>query len=388
MGNRGIFVTKNEQYRHSVLSDFIGGKLKRTEVSRLLGTTERNVTRMASRIRKRGIEGIKHGNVGRLSTNRCDVEVKAQVMGLMKERYYDLNLTHAREKLLSEHNLTVGRETFRKWCHGSGLVKRRHKRRSYARIYRQRMPHAGMLLQMDGSPHRWNGEDTWTLISAIDDATSDIAWAEFYPSEDTENCMRLLWRIIERCGLPEALYVDRAGIFGGPKRNQFSQLARACEELGIRIIFAYSPQAKGRIERSFQTLQDRLVPELRLRNIHRMARANDFLHNEYLPNFWRQRYVIPAREPMSRYRSLPMTAALKEILCWKQWRAIASDQTISLENKRLLVDVPTRYSIRGQKVDVRDYLDGSRKAYFAGKPVELLQLDDALALERLRRKAG
>lgn len=388
MASGAIIVTKDEQYRHALLMDFVSGKLKRNEVARLLGFQERSITRLCARVRIKGIAGVKHGNSGRKPVNSLDASFKKRVIALMRSDYFDLNLTHALEKLASEHGLSPKRETFRKWCQEVGLVKRRHKRRSHARIYRERMPHEGMLLQMDGSPHRWNGKDVWTLISTIDDATSDIPYAEFFPSEDTAGCMQVLWRIIERRGLPEALYVDRAGIFGGGKRQHFSHFARACEELGIRVLFAYSPQAKGRVERSFQTLQDRLVPELRMRNIHRMDKANAFLRDEYLPNFWNQRFRKPARDPLLRYRPLPPSVCLREIFCFKQWRTIASDQTISLDGKRRLIGLPTPYSLRGQRVEIRDYIDGSRQILFAGRPVEILDLEDSIGIEKLRRKAG
>lgn len=369
-----IWVTKEEQYRHALLVDFLEGRLKRAEASRMLGMTERTVARQARKVERLGIAGIKHGNTGRRPVNRSDQDLREKVVSLLQRDYYDLNMTHALERLRTDHGIEVRRETFRSWCHEAGLVKRRKTRRSPARVYRERMPHEGMLLQLDGSPHRWNGKDTWTLISAIDDATSDIPYAEFFPSEDTASCMRVLWRIIERVGVPEALYVDRAGIYGGSKRQGFSQFARACDELGIRILFAHSPEAKGRIERSFQTLQDRLVPEMRLRKIHRRETANRFLIEEYLPGFWRERFRKNARNPEKRYRPLPNGIDLNEVFCCKDWRVIGRDRTVSVDNRRWILDLPTPYSLKGQKVEVRDYLDSSRRFFFAGREVALIEL--------------
>jgi transposase-like protein len=348
--------------------------------------TERTVTRQARKVERLGISGIKHGNIGRRPVNRVDSELRARAVALLRRDYYDLNMTHALERLASDHGIVVRRETFRRWCHEAGLVKRRKTRRSPARVYRERMPHEGMLLQLDGSPHRWNGKDTWTLISAIDDATSDIPYAEFFVSEDTESCMRVLWRIIERVGVPEALYVDRAGIYGGTKRQGFTHFARACDELGIRILFAHSPEAKGRIERSFQTLQDRLVPEMRLRKIFRMETANRFLVDEYLPGIWRQRFRKPARSPEKRYMPLSKHIDLNEVFCLKNWRTIGRDRTVSVDNRRWLLDLPTPHSLKGQKVEVRDYLDGSRKYFFAGREVRLIDL--ASDNRAICRKAG
>lgn len=381
MDQGGIVVNKHEQYRHQIVTEFIAGKIKRREASLLLGIRERSVSRIAARIRSRGLAGIKHGNTGRRPVNRIPGELRSEVLRIVRERYYDFNLTHALEKLRAEHGIQVQYESFRKWCHAAGLVKQRHKRRGRARVYRDRMPQEGMLLQLDGSPHRWCGdEQVWTLISAIDDATSDIPYAEFFHAEDTINCLRVLHKIIERRGLPECLYVDRAGIFGGAKRQHFSQFARACEELGIRVLFASSPQGKGRIERSFRTIQDRLVPEMRLRNIHRMSRANEFLQAEFLPNYWQQAHRVPARVTETRYRMAPGHEVLREALCVKEWRSIAADQTVQLHGRKMLVDLEHRYSLKGQKVEIRTYTDCSHQTYFAGRPVDLLPVEKPLKI--------
>ena len=143
----------------------------------------------------------------------------------------------------------------------------------------------GLLMQMDGSTHRWFGDKKSCLIALIDDATSEIH-AEFFDAETTLGCLKVLRDYIERRGLFKVLYVDKAGIFGGPKRCNFSQVKRACEELGIEIIFANSAQGKGRIERSFDTFQDRLVPELRLKRIKRMESANRYLQETFIPDYW------------------------------------------------------------------------------------------------------
>jgi transposase len=369
-----ITVSKQEAYKHRVISEFVTGKLKRSEAAKLLGVRERSVSRLAHRFREKGLLGIKHGNCTRRPVNRTVDAFREQVLDIVRRQYFDFNLTHCQEKLKQGHGIEVKRETFRKWCHSAGLVKQRHKRRPVARRYRERMPAEGMLLQLDGSPHRWNGEDVWTLIAAIDDATSRIPHAEFFPSEDTLNCMRVLQRIIEKTGIPECLYVDKAGIFGGSKRQLFSQFARACDELGIRILFANSAQAKGRIERTFRTLQDRLIPEMRIRKIHRMPRANEFLQEEFIPGYWESANTCIAQNPDRRYRTSPRLE-LDEILCLKEWRAIAADQTISLDNKRMLIDIPCRYSLRGQKVELRTYQDCTRRVFFSGAPVELIPIE-------------
>jgi len=210
--------------------------------------------------------------------------LKRQVQNLIKKKYFDLNLTHLGEILERSHAIRVKRETPRCWAHEIHHVKRAKRRRSQIRKHRETMEAPGLLLQMDGSTHRWFGDKKSCLIALIDDATSEVH-AEFFEAETTLGCLKVLRDYIARKGLFKTLYVDKAGIFGGPKRCNFSQVKRACEELGIEIIFANSAQGKGRIERSFDTFQDRLVPELRLKRIKRMDTANHYLQESFIPEF-------------------------------------------------------------------------------------------------------
>ena len=224
---------------------------------------------------------------------------------------------------------------------------------------------------MDGSPYRYNGKDEWCLIAAIDDATSDIPYAEYFLSEDTINCMTVLQKIIEKQGIPYAIYVDQAGCWGGEKRAHFNQFKRACEELGIKIIFANSPEGKGRIERTWDTMQDRIIPEMRLRKIHRMSAANDYLQNQFLPNYWKKTNTVPAKSPESRYAALHSTIDLKEILCLKEYRSIKRDHTLSWDAVEYSLESPLKYSIYRQKIEIRTYQDLTWKAFFVGKPIAL-----------------
>lgn len=369
--DEGIYMSKKGQLAFETVSEFLQQKLSRKEAAELLQVRERTISRIARRIEARGIEAVVHANRGKAPWNRkCDA-LKKTVLGLMREQYFDFNLTHALEKLRDEHALKIPYETLRRWCHEEHLVKRCKRRRAIARYKRVRMPNEGLLLQMDGSPHRYNGKDEWCLIGAIDDATSDIPYAEFFLSEDTLNCMRVIQKIIETKGIPHAIYVDQAGCWGGGKRAHFNQFKRACEELGIRVIFARSPQAKGRIERAWGTIQDRLIPEMRLRKIHRMPTANDFLQEQFLPHYWKQNNTVTAKCAESRYRS-PEARDLREILCLKDYRAVKADHTLSWENELYALKSPLKYSIHGQKIEIRTYQDLSWRAFFAGKPIELI----------------
>ncbi len=219
--------------------------------------------------------------------------VKTQVQTLIKEKYFDVNLQHLSELLAKNENINIKRETLRRWAHEIQHVKRAKRRRPVARKRRERMESPGLLIQMDGSPHLWFGDKKSCLIAMIDDANSEIH-AEFFPSETTLGCLKIMLDFIAKNGLFKTLYVDRAGIFAGPKRCNFSQMQRACHELGIEIIFANSPQGKGRIERAFDTFQDRLAPELRLQNISDMTNANRYLQEIFIPDFWKNNTeVIP-----------------------------------------------------------------------------------------------
>lgn len=380
MGPEGVFVNKNEAYIFSIITQFMSGSLKRKEASKLLQIEPRSVTRIARRVEARGILGVKHGNLRRRPKNRLNEGLRARIELLMETEYFDFNLTHALERLEGVHQIKISHETLRRICDKKGLIKRRKNRRSTPHRYRDRMPAEGLMLQLDGSPHRWNGKDEWCLISAIDDATSKIPYAEFFLGEDTLNCMTVLQRIIERFGIPECIYTDRAGWSGGGKRQNFSQFARACEDLGIRLLQASTPQAKGRIERSFQTIQDRLVPELRQRSIRNINYANHYLLNEFLPHYWNLKNTVAARDPETRYKPLPETMNLKEILCIKEFRAVAPDQTVSIQNKRMLIQEPLRFQIKGQKVELRTYQDLTVKYFFAGKPITLIPIEAPLKI--------
>lgn len=277
-----------------------------------------------------------------------------------------------------EQGIEMGYHTLRRWCQGAGLVKRRKGRRRKARHARVRMQAEGMLLQLDGTPHRFNGKEEWTLIAAIDDATSEIPYAEFFPSEDTLSCMKVLRAITEKKGIPVALYVDRAGIFGGQKRQDFSQFSRACDELGIRVIFADSPEAKGRIERAWDTIQDRITPELRLAGIIDRELANQYLQTEFLPNYWAKNNQVIPLSLESRYSQPRPGLKLDEIFCLREQRAVKRNHTISWNGVLYRVNSDLRHSIEGQKIEIRTYPDQSWKAYFAGNPISLLPLPASL----------
>jgi transposase-like protein len=332
----GVTLSVRQQVIFWVIEDFRAGKLTREQAAVKLGISEKSVARKAKRIREAGLSGLAHGNAKRVPVNRSPDALKQQVAALLRDVYFDFNLSHARDKLAAEHGIRVAYGTLHAWARQAGVGRGKRKRRSSrARVHRERMANEGLLLQMDGSHHRWNGKDEWCLIAMIDDATSDIPYAEFFDGETTLACLKVLRRVIEAKGIPDIIYTDEAGWADrSGKRQQFSQFKRACEELGIRLITTRSAEAKGRIERAWRTCQDRLVPEFRLAGVKSMLDGNRYLQQVFLPAYWREHLTVQARSETTRYRPVPAHMNLDQIFCLKYERQVASDNTISYENQR------------------------------------------------------
>jgi len=349
------------------------GQIDIVNAAKLLNRSRRTIERYLKTYRKVGIQFFVHQNTGKSPSNKSSDEKRRTIQKLIREKYFDVNLTHLRELLQDNEGIQVKRETLRSWAHEIHHVKRAKRRRSQARKRRERMESPGLLLQMDGSPHRWFGDKKSCLIAIIDDATSEVH-AEFFESETTLGCLKVLRDYITRKGLFKALYVDRAGIFGGPKRCNFSQVQRACSELGIEIIFANSPQGKGRIERSFDTFQDRLVPELRLNDIQDMGSANRYLQEIFIPSFWRDQIEVMSRNEGSEFTSVPDHINLDDVCVVKDYRKIRSDHTFSYGNKFYLIESPLKHSIAKQKIEIRTGQGGGFDAYFAGRQLAVSEV--------------
>ncbi|ARU54116.1 ISNCY family IS1202 group transposase [Oleiphilus messinensis] len=353
-----------------VIAKVAEGKISLANASKLLNKSKRTVERYLQKYRKVGIQFVIHGNTGHEPTNKTSSAVKQQVKTLIRDKYFDLNLIHLGEMLESNEQIVVRRETLRKWAHEIHHVKRSKRRRKRVHKHRERMEAPGLLLQMDGSNHRWFGNNKSCLIAVIDDSTSDIH-AQFFKSETTDGCLKVMRSVIEKHGLFKALYVDRAGIFGGPKRCNFSQMQRACDELGIEIIFANSPQGKGRIERAFDTLQDRLIPELRLNGITDMVSANSYLQHVFIPQFWRRNIMVKARQGTSEFTPLSPEVNFDNICITKEYRKIRNDHTFSYGNQFYFIDSPIKHSIAHQKIEIRKANHDRFDAYFAGRKLAI-----------------
>ncbi|MCG8610010.1 MAG: ISNCY family transposase [Pseudomonadales bacterium] len=365
-----IVMDSKAQLTVDVIAKVSEGKITVANAAKLLNKSKRTIERYLHRYRKVGIQFVVHGNTGNEPHNKTPSSLKREVQSLIREKYFDLNLIHLGELLQANEHIAVKRETLRKWAHDIHHVKRAKRRRNRVHKRRERMESPGLLLQMDGSTHRWFGNKKSCLIAIIDDATSDLH-AEFFASETTEGCLKVMRSVIEKHGIFKTLYVDRAGIFGGPKRCNFSQMQRACEELGIEIIFASSPQGKGRIERAFDTLQDRLVPEFRMNNITDMASANSYLQHVFIPQFWRRQITVKAKHSASEFLLLSPHIKLDDICITKEFRKIRNDHTFSYGNKFYFIESPIKHSITNQKIEIRTTSKGQFDTYFAGRKLKV-----------------
>lgn len=287
-------MNSSDQLKIDIIEKLRAKKITIETATNVLSVSVRTIARYIKGFSEFGVIYFQHGNKNKIPKNKISSDLILKSKKLMKEKYFDFNVTHALEKLHTDEGLKINRESFRKICHEINLVKKLKRKRNKVRRLRNRTPQVGVMLQMDGSHHRWFNDEESCLIGAIDDASNENYYSEFFETETTVGCLKVLRKIIEKKGIFSILYTDRAGLFAGPKRSEFSQVKRALGELGIQIIYANSAEAKGRIERHWQTLQDRLVPDMRLHKIKSYIAANDYLQTQFLPNDYNKKFkVVP-----------------------------------------------------------------------------------------------
>ena len=363
---KGLTLSTKEQNRLQILNGVLERYWSMKEAAPLLGVSERQGWRMLSAYRREGARGLAHQNRGKVPPNITPEAIRQRVVTLAQERYGDINHTQLTELLAEREGLRLSRPTVRRILVRAGLTSPRQRRPPQHRCRRQRMPQEGMLLQLDGSPHAWL-EDRgpgMTLLLAIDDATGTAPYALFQEQEDTRGYLTLLQGIIEGHGVPMAVYTDGHAVFqprrtgpDGVGESRSTQWGRALAELGITPILAHSPQAKGRVERANGTFQDRLVAELRLAGADTLAEANQVLA-EFLPRF-NQRFGVPAAQPESAYRPVDSESDLGGVLCIKELRRVARDNTVQYHGRTLqLFPSMERPSYAGARVEVQERLDG------------------------------
>ena len=370
---KGLTLIKKEQNRLQTLNGVLEKHWPMREAAKIMGVSERQGWRILAAYRKEGAAALAHGNRGRTPANATSPALGQQVITLTMERYCGVNHTHLAELLEEREGITLSRSTIRRLLTRAGMPSPRRGRSPRHRYRRQRMPQEGMLLQMDGSHHRWLEErGPWlTLFLAIDDATGTVPYAIFREREDTPGYFKLLKEIIVRCGIPLGLYTDRHSIFHverGPNNGNgpLTQFGRALCELGITHVRANSPEAKGRVERANGTFQDRLVSELRLSGASNIMEANLVLW-DFLPRF-NQRFSVPAAQPGQAYRPISPGMDIGGILCIKERRRVARDNTVQYRQRTLqLFPDADKVSYAGAYVEIQERLDGQILACYQGK---------------------
>jgi len=364
-----IELSAKERERLKLLHEVKEGHLKQIEAARRLRLTDRHVRRLLARLGVEGDRGLVHQLRGRRSNRKIAEGFTARALRRLRQaRYAGFGPTLAAEHLAAE-GIGVSRETVRKWMSQAGLWQTHSRKGKPVHVWRPRRTVFGEMVMMDSSPYRWLEDrgPAGHLIALIDDATSR-AWGRFAEHDSTEENLRTLGGWLECHGRPRALYTDKSGLFvisrpvqwqeqlrGEPARTQ---IGRALAELDIEWIAAHSPQAKGRIERLFGTLQDRLVKEMRLAGIDTLERANRFLEITFWP-FWNERFAVPAARQGDAHRRLEREHRLEEILSIREARTVGSDHTVTWKGERWgLRREDVRAGMRGAQAEIERRLDG------------------------------
>jgi len=357
MKEQRFLVTMKDIQRYRILKDCLEKKLKATEASHILGLSYIHTLRLKKKVAQNGLKGLLR--LCRPSPRKIPQEQVKKVCYLYREHYWDFNILHFKDKLAEIHDIRLSYESLRQILISEGIHRPKKRKKVYRR--RRRMPKAGMLVQMDSSQHQWLKDilEKWHLIAMIDDASSEVPYARFFPKDTLFGNMHVIRRFIELKGIFICLYVDRASHFkttryGGIHYNvnpeqEETQIERALDELDINIITANSPQAKGRIERLFGLFQDRLVKEMRLAGIRSYQEANRFLIKNFLP-WYNKRF---AQKVESSYLPLPKDKDLDTIFSKRYERIVKADNTIEVMGE--IIQIPpddTRFSYRKAKVDV------------------------------------
>ena len=348
-----------------VLLKAMARKIRWWDAAEIIGVTDRTMRRWRERLEREGYSGLVDRRKGKPSDKRVPVEVVEEVLRLYQERYYDLNIRHFHEKLEEEHGIHLSYTWVQKALQGAGLVARGRRRRKHRRR-RERRPLPGMLLHIDGSKHQWFGDERWyDLIVILDDATSEIYYAQLVEEESTRTVMACLREVIESKGLFCALYSDRGSHFfvtpkAGEKvdKHRLTQVGRAMKELGVQMIPAYSPQARGRGERSFGTWQGRLPQELRLAGIDTREGANAFLRERYIAEF-NQKFAVAPKEKGTAFRRAAR-GDLNWVFTVQTERVVAKDNTVAITDRNWQLEKNRfRNSLAGCTVTIHEHLDGT-----------------------------
>lgn len=378
-----LLLRQDERDRLKVLHEVKQGHLTQGAAAEQLGISERWVRELVRRVRKKGDRAVVHGLRGRTSKRRIAAKTQAQAVDLYRKEYGDFGPTLAAEYLAEKHGIHVSKETLRKWLIEAGAWTAKPRRLKAVHLWRPRRSCRGELLQWDTSIHDWlegRSREPIKLIAMIDDANNDL-WARFVASDATAQHMSVFGKYLKQKGRPLACYVDRATLFRvNPRRKGYgeemtepgeSQIGRALRELGIELIHAHSPQAKGRVERCFGTLQDRLVKGLRKAGAQSIEEANRYLEKVFLPD-WKRRFRREPASAVDAHRPLGEGHDLGSILSHVAKRRVSNNYTVSWDAKTYQIPRGSlQAGLRAAFIRVEGRLDGTVWARIGDQAVKL-----------------
>lgn len=367
-------INSKKQLRIDIISQYISGKIYYLDAIKSLELSERQFRRIVKEFKKDRIRSVIHKSTGKSPPNKINDVDRSTIVRLYKTIYRGMNITHFLEKLKEIESLkTPSHSTVRKILLAEKLINSTIKRKRKAHPRRIRYEKEVIMVQIDGSHHRWiTGHEMICLTAAIDDATGKILGARFTRTETTFAAMDVTEQIIQKYGLFQMLYSDKAGIYGHGKRDGYSNMNRAMSELGIIPVQANSPQTKGRIERLFKTLQSRLVHELRLARVDTMAKANLFLTG-YLEVF-NDQFAVKAVNSETGYRELSEGVDLDKIFSMVYLRKVQGGEIVSYNAKKYLIK--TQESLVGSDADIIMYRDGRMEIHVLGISVEYILFEE------------
>lgn len=362
--------SSDQQISIDIISKYIEGEIFLEDAIAILRIKERQFRRRVRAFRESGVISVVHGNTERSPVNKISETIRYKIISLYRLKYFDFSVAHFREKLIELEDIRnpPSCTTVRKILIEEKLITLRSKKPKKPYSRRKRYEKEGLMVQIDGSPHRWISQhEPICLTAAIDDATGKLLGGKFTPTETTFAAMDVVEQIFKEKGVFQMLYSDKAGIYGGGKRQGYSNMDRAMKELGVVCVQANSPQAKGRVERLFGTLQNRLVQELRLAGVRDIDSANKFL-KDYIPTF-NANFGRRAGNQVDAYRPLDEKLELKEILCMKDLRRVKNGNVINYGGQQLLIE-GNEY-LTGKQVEIRYYRDSETGFFIDGKEIEV-----------------
>ncbi|MCK5332841.1 ISNCY family transposase [Candidatus Parcubacteria bacterium] len=362
-----ISMTEKELTRHGIIKNLIAGKINGKDASKQIQVSVRQIRRIKAKVKKKGDKGIIHGNRGRESNRKIDNKTITKTIKLLKEKYHGFRPTLATEKLLELDRIELSNEKVRQIMVENKLWKVRPRKQSKKKYFwRARKDNFGEMQQFDGSYHNWFGKEESCLLLSVDDATGKITHAKFDYNESITAVFKFWLEYFDKNGLPLSIYLDKFSTYkvnhpnATDNKDMITQFQRVSNQAGFKLIFANSPQAKGRVERMNQTLQDRLVKELRLADITTIEKANEFLE-KYIPKFNAKFAVVPQKQAnLHKEISVTMKQKLPQIFSIQNQRIVMNDYTIRFENQYFQLDREQPTTVyKKDAVIIENHLDGN-----------------------------